>query len=54
VRAAKVALTAFSLVESRPGRPGPRLRTEYAAKAKEFGTYPEGWTLFVYVTCGTV
>jgi hypothetical protein len=31
-----------------------RLPGGYAAKAEEFGTYPDGWKLFVYATCANV
>jgi hypothetical protein len=31
-----------------------RLPGGYAAKAEEFGNYPDNWKLFVYVTCATV
>jgi hypothetical protein len=31
-----------------------RLPGGYSAKAEEFGSYPDNWKLFVYVTCATV
>lgn len=37
-----------------PDSASGRIPAGYAAKAEEFGTYPDGWKLLVYVTCGVV
>jgi hypothetical protein len=45
-------LTEMNPIDADPG--SGRLPGGYSAKAEEFGSYPDSWKLFVYVTCATV
>jgi hypothetical protein len=50
--AAAPGLTEMNPID--PDTASGRLPGGYAAKAEEFGTYPDSWKLFVYGTCATV
>ena len=50
--AAAPGLTEMNPIDADSG--SGRLPGGYAAKAEEFGNYPDNWKLFVYVTCATV